>query len=212
MRSLRDADHAAFVAGGLCLFALHVHSRDWHLLYAVAGFLLTAVGMVRGILTHHSPVSSLLGFTRISGKVVLVVLAGTLLGIIAGADHRLHYAPLLFPTQIYLFSLIACSIGATEEVVYRGFIQGALQPAGPVGAVIFTSLLHTLYKCLLFMQPQLPDRVDLHFLAAATFIGGIVAGGLRILSGNVLAPITAHVFFDLIVYGDHPFAPWWVWS
>ena len=211
MRPLGDKDYAALVAGGLCLFSLHVYSTDWHLLYAVAGFLLAAFGMVRCILIHPYPVSSLMGFSRVSKKVLIFMLAGALLGIAAGADYRHYQAVPVFPAQIFIFSLVACSIGATEEVVYRGFIQGALQPSGATGAVILTSLLHTLYKCSLFMQPQLPDRVDLQFLASATFIGGLVAGGLRILSGGVLAPITAHLFYDLIVYGDYPSAPWWVW-
>jgi membrane protease YdiL (CAAX protease family) len=211
MRSLRDTDYAAFVAGGLCLFSLHIHSRDWHLLYAVSGFLLTAFGMARCILIQPGSVPLLMGFARISAKTVIFVLAGALLGIIAGADYRHYQAVSVFPTQIFVFSLVACSIGATEELVYRGFIQGALHPSGATGAVILTSLLHTLYKCSLFMQPQLPDRVDLQFLATATFMGGLVAGGLRALSGSVLAPIMAHLFYDLIVYGDYPSAPWWVW-
>ena len=211
MKPLRDTDYAACVAAGLCLFALHSYSRDWHLLYAAAGFLLTALSMVRGILIHHDPVSSLLGFCRISFKVAIFMLAGALLGIIAGAEYRHHQTVSVLPTQIFLFSLVACSIGATEEVVYRGFIQGALQSWGPTGAVIFTALLHTLYKCSLFMQPQLPDRIDLQFLASATFIGGLAAGVLRLASGSVLAPIIAHVFYDLTVYGDSPSAPWWVW-
>jgi len=204
-------DYAALVAGGLCLFSLHIHSPDWHLLYAVAGLLLAVFGVARCVLTHPEPVSSLMGFSGVSAKVVIFMLAGALLGIVAGADYRHYQAVSVFPTRIFIFSLVACSIGATEEVVYRGFIQGALQPSGAAGAVILTSLLHTLYKCSLFMQPQLPDRIDLQFLASATFIGGLVAGGLRVLSGSVLAPITAHLFYDLIVYGDYQSAPWWVW-
>jgi len=211
VKALRGTDYAAFAAGGLCLFSLYVHSRDWHLLYAAAGFLLAAFGMARGILVHPEPVSSLMGFSGISGKVAVFLFAGALLGIVAGADYRHYQAVPVFPARIFIFSLIACSIGATEELVYRGFIQGMLQPSGTTGAVILTSLLHTIYKCSLFLQPQLPDRVDLQFLASATFIGGLVAGGLRALSCSVLAPISVHVFYDLIVYGDYPSAPWWVW-
>jgi hypothetical protein len=37
-------------------------------------------------------------------------------------------------------------------------------------------------------------------------------GLMRHFSGSVLPAVTAHVLFDILVYGDWAQAPWWVWG
>lgn len=74
------------------------------------------------------------------------------------------------------------------------------------------ALLHTAYKTSLFALPPAGVETDLVFIAVCTLAGGIVFGALRQLSGSVLAPLSAHILFDLVAYSEFASAPWWVWT
>lgn len=205
-------DYVGFVVGGLFLFALHIHYRDWRISFAIGGFLLAALSIVHFIFAHPSSAASAFGFAPFSKKVPVFLLLGCAIGVAFGILYRFYYAQSVFPNTFYRFACVACLVGATEELIYRGFVQGVMRPAGKSGAVILASLFHTTYKCALFTAFPLPEGINLYFLAVATFFSGIVLGGLRQCSGSVFPAMAAHAFFDLIVYGDYFHAPWWIWS
>jgi membrane protease YdiL (CAAX protease family) len=118
----------------------------------------------------------------------------------------------LLPTTLTLFAPVAALVGATEEVVYRGYMQGRLRALGPLPAVALAALGHTAYKCALFALPGRLVGIDFGILAACTFLGGLLFGALRERAGSVLPPLVAHACFDILVYGELAHAPWWVWA
>jgi membrane protease YdiL (CAAX protease family) len=54
-------------------------------------------------------------------------------------------------------------------------------------------------------------ELNIGFLAAGTFAVGLILGVFKERSGSVWPPVTAHVLFDIVVYGEYGSAPWWVW-
>jgi len=206
-----DAGEAAVAGAGMVLFALFAHSRSAAFALSAAGLALTAAALVRGGVRSRSPLG-LFGLAPVARKTALYVPVGALLGLALGIWYRRHIGAPPLPEAFRGFALVAALIGSAEEVLYRGYVQGRLRRLGPVGVVACAALLHTAYKTALFTLPGEAMTIDLEFIVAATFIGGLVFGALRQLSSNVLAPLGAHAAFDLVVYADFAEAPWWVWS
>jgi membrane protease YdiL (CAAX protease family) len=137
--------------------------------------------------------------------------AALALGVAWGLCHRWQTGRPITPLPFTAFCLAAVAIGACEEVLYRGFLQGWVRSRGPWPAILIATAAHTAYKCSIFLLPRGPDRANLPVLAAVTLAGGIVLGLLRERLGNLAFPIAAHAAFDALAYGDLATAPWWVW-
>jgi len=83
-------------------------------------------------------------------------------------------------------------VALAEEVLLRGVLfDRALGAAGPIAAVALTSVAFALLHVPLYGVGVVP--LDLAV--------GVALGGLRLVSGGVTAPATAHVLADL--------ATWW---
>ena len=206
-----DAGEAAVAGAGMVLFALFAHSLSSPFAFSAAGLTLTAAALVRGVVQPGSPLI-LFGLAPVARKTVLYAALGAALGLALGVWYRRHIGAPALPEAFRGFALAAALIGSAEEVLYRGYVQGRVRRLGAVGAIACAALLHTAYKSALFALPGEAAMIDLEFIVAATFIGGLVFGALRQLSGNVLAPLAAHAAFDLVVYAELAEAPWWVWS
>ena len=115
------------------------------------------------------------------------------------------------PNKLHQFALVAALIGATEELIFRGFIQGRAGKINKVFGVLFASFSHSLYKCGLFLIPFFDHDVNIASLFLFTFVGGMFFGLLREVSKSVLPAIAAHAIFDILVYGQFLQSPWWVW-
>jgi membrane protease YdiL (CAAX protease family) len=97
-------------------------------------------------------------------------------------------------------ALVALAAGVGEELLFRGLVQSGLSglladsPGGPVIAIGVASLLFGLCHWLN------PTYAILAMLAGAYF------GLILLLTGNILAPITAHAAYDFLalVYLVHP--------
>jgi membrane protease YdiL (CAAX protease family) len=111
-----------------------------------------------------------------------------------------------------LLFFFAASIGASEQLLFRGYVQGRLYRLGSVPAVVLAAAAHTAYKLSLFVFLPEGVAVDYVSLAFLNFLGGIAAGTLREWSGSVIPPLAGHVLFDIMVYGENSQAPWWIWS
>jgi membrane protease YdiL (CAAX protease family) len=133
-------------------------------------------------------------------------------GAAAALAYRNHGGWTVLPQGVAGFAFVAALIGGAEEIVYRGYVQGRLRPLGVLGAIVGAAALHTAYKTALFALPPAGLATDPAFIATWTLIGGNLFGWLRQLSGNALAPLAAHIVFDLLVYGEFASAPWWVWA
>lgn len=139
-------------------------------------------------------------------------LTGFLSGILLAVLYRWYLEMSLLPlSRPHYFILVACTIGALEELVFRGFIQEYAKTINAPFSVLFSSISHTGYKCCLFITPLAASNIDIGFLAVWTFGAGILFGSLKHFSKSIGPPMIAHVMFDLFVYAEFVHAPWWVW-
>jgi membrane protease YdiL (CAAX protease family) len=202
---------AAVAAAGLCFFALFVHSGFPLVLLSASGLVAAAVAIHLSLRADASPARTW-GLGRPSRSVVLWTLVGCALGVALGLAHRFRYAADLLPGRLAPFALVAVLIGSTEELIYRGYLQGTWRRLGPAWAAVGAAAAHTAYKCSLFVLRPEGVEVSLGVLAALTFLGGLAFGALRERSGSVLPPLAAHAWFEIVVYGGLSSAPWWVWA
>ena len=95
-----------------------------------------------------------------------------------------------FPGPVWAFPVLALVVGA-EELVWRGLaIDLFSKSLGASGAVLFASLLYVL--------PQIAFRSPLLVVVALTC--GLVWGALRVRTHGLLAPLVAHLTWDLLVF------------
>jgi len=112
------------------------------------------------------------------------VLVGAWLGVrgIAG----IHLAPA--SSAMALWTPIVVAVAVAEEVALRGALFEAVRAVGGDGpALLTTTLVFALIHLPLYGTGALP--LDL--------AAGLLLGGLRIVSGGVLAPAVAHVIADI---------------
>jgi membrane protease YdiL (CAAX protease family) len=199
------------VAAGMVVFALFSHQGWPWILVGVAGLLVAAIAIEQSL--RRTPrVGALLGLDGFSQRTALLSVVGCELGAGAGLLHRWQLdLPLLPAGGLEVFAAIACLIGATEELVYRGWLQGRLRTLGWPVAVVVAAAAHAAYKSALFAWSPGSAEIDCAVVARWTFGGGVIFGLLRQVSGSVAPSMVAHAAFDLLVYGALARAPWWVW-
>lgn len=202
----------AAATAGMIVFALCSHQGLPWTAVGAAGFAIAAAAIPWSGFGAARP-AELLGLEGLSTRTVVFAVTGLAIGIIAGLYERGSLGMPLFPAGgIKAFVLVACLIGATEELIYRGWLQGRARMFGWPAAVVIAALAHAAYKTALFAWSPDGVAVDLPVMAFWTAAGGIVLGLLRVLSGSIAPPMLAHVAFDFVVYRSFAHPPWWVWS
>jgi len=195
-------------------FALAAHREAWAA-WRWAMLALAGVGRCGGWATLERPLTTVLGKVRSSHPWQMVLVMACLGVVLAIAYCRLLAQP-AFPSSIRWFAVAAAGIGLTEELLWRGWMQGALTgPLGWLTATLLAAAAHTAYKAALFVfppagEPPLPAG-SLWFLVGCTFGVGVVLGLSRVRQGTIAPAVAFHVVFDLVVYGSRATAPWWVW-
>jgi membrane protease YdiL (CAAX protease family) len=209
---IRPLVEVGLAAAMMVVFALMADRGPSWSLVSLACLVCVAVAVQDGTSRASSP-AALLGFARPSPKVLACTAAGFLVGAGGAIAYRTHLGLGPLPAAgLEPFVAVACLIGATEELLYRGYVQGRLAVLGWPAAVVLAALAHTAYKAALFAAPAATGEIDFAFISVWTFVGGIVFGMLRQGSGSVLPPVAAHAAFDLLVYGAAAQAQWWVWT
>ena len=193
------------------LFALFAHSGFPLILLAGSGLLATTLAITHSFRTVRR-LTDIFGLAPLTKAASAYLIFGCAGGAVFGMIHRVYSDMGILPAGLGRFVFAAALIGASEEVLFRGYIQGRLRRLGWIRAPIFAAVGHTVYKLALFTLPPEGIVIDYSFLAFWTFSVGLIAGILRELSGSVLPPLGGHVMFDIIVYGENISAPWWVWS
>jgi membrane protease YdiL (CAAX protease family) len=202
---------ATAASAGMVLFALAAHAPLPAFSLAIAGLFVTALAISVSLPSPGS-FGHLFGFNGLSRPVVRWSLVGLGAGVGLAVLFRQSVGRPLFLTGVHQFVLVAAAIGAAEELLFRGFVQGRLARLGWPAAVILAALAHTAYKTALFAFPPEDLVIQYGTLAFWTFLVGAVLGLTRHLSKSVLPTLTAHVLFDVFVYDDWAEAPWWVWG
>lgn len=208
----RDAIGIATASVGLVLFAWCSHQGLPWSMAGAAGLLITASAM-SWLQFGGASSASVLGLERFSRSATMFAVAGVLIGVGAGVSQRYALGIPVQPAErVEWFVVVACLIGATEEIVYRGWLLGRVRSFGWPAAVVVAAAAHAAYKTALFAWPSVPSAVDLTGIALGTFAGGIVLGVLRVMSGSLIPAVLAHMAFDFVVYASVAHAPWWVWG
>ena len=201
---------AAFLTG-ILVFTYFITGDKSSVVLALAG-----IGLSLGILVlkikSGCSLTMAFGFgSQLKGKILyagIAILAGLLLGMV----YRQSLRTGLLPQRLVWFALFASLIGSTEELIFRGFIQTNLRKINASVAVIISAAAHTIYKLVLFWSLDPGMAINFRGLVIWTFIGGIIFGTIRELSGNTVFPVISHAVFDIVVYGDNLILPWWIWS
>lgn len=194
-------------------FALTAHREAWHW-WRRGCFTAIGIALCGGWATMSHPFETTIGTNRIR-LAGLAIAAATCLAVPAalGYRHLLDKEPL--PNTLRWFALAALMIGAVEELLWRGWLQGNLSKALPAGvAIVLAAGAHTAYKTALFVFPPSGEAVRpaaaLALIAGLTLTAGMLLGIVRQWQGTVLGPMGFHMLFDLLVYGEAASAPWWV--
>jgi membrane protease YdiL (CAAX protease family) len=202
--------NATLVLAGILVFACFIHDSLPAKLLAFGGLLVCALTIVTG--SGQDAFLKILGLGELSLKGLLFTGAGMLLGTAFALFTRLHFHLSPFPGSLSLVAVVASLTGATEELVFRGYIQGRLNRVHPFFALGYAAIAHTAYKLLVIYSLGRPGEFDFLFLTRWTLLGGLVFGFLRYFSKRIYPPLAAHVLFDVLVYGGSVVLPFWVWS
>lgn len=205
---------AGTVALAMVAFALFAHRGFPLVLVSGAGLLATAV-VIGNSLRNSSRPQELAGLTEPHRRLWAPALIGSLVALAAAQLHRLQPGALPpSPRGVHLWVVLACLIGASEELVYRGWMLGRVSALGAPAAVLIAATAHAAYKTALFGLPpgSVADEFSLRSIALWTTLGGIGLGVLRTKSESVLPAMVAHMVFDAAVYSGFPAPPWWVWG
>jgi membrane protease YdiL (CAAX protease family) len=207
LHRIRDA---SVVLAGIILFAAFIHD-PWPLRgLGLAGLAGAAVWIAWSI--RHRAFLPAFGLSRPDRKILLYAIPAILLGLLLGIFTRHKFDLSTWPTTIGILALLSPCIGAGEELVFRGYMQGHLLAAGRIFSLLCASMAHTGYKIIVILSLSAPMQFDLFFLALWTFLGGLAFGVLRDLSRSSVPPVMAHAIFDIMLYGGLSAAPLWVWS
>jgi len=208
----RSLTGIAAASAGMVIFAIGAHQDLPWMAVGVGGLAIAAAAIGWSGFGVARP-AELLGLDRFSKRIAVLAVGGGLLGAAAGLSHRDTLGiPLFPPGDVEAFVVVACLIGATEELIYRGWLLGRARMFGWLAAIAIAAVAHAAYKTALFAWPSDPAPVELAEIALWTAAGGIVLGLMRLVSGSILPPMLAHVAFDFVVYRSVADAPWWVWG
>jgi len=122
---LRAAGEAGLVAAGMVAFALLSAAgtgRGWA---AGAGLVLAGLAHYLSMRTGTHPIP-LFALVRPRGWAWALVGGGAILGAALAVLYRWAWMPTVWPPDFRGFVFVAMLIGAAEETLYRGYVQGRL--------------------------------------------------------------------------------------
>ena len=195
---------------GVLLFAGFIH-YSWPMrVMALTGLLIAAAAIAWAI--RNGALLDAFGLRITNRGRLYWLLPAMAVGSAAGILVRNRFDLPLLPEYLTRLALVTPLIGAAEELIFRGFLQGYLRPIGRFFSIIYATAAHSCYKILVILSLSAPLQFDFLFLIFWTFAGGLVFGVLRDMSKNALPPVLAHALFDLLLYGGMDISPAWVWS
>lgn len=192
------------------LFGLSVRGRPLPVPIAVVSLVLAAILLWRAMAVQGGIAAAMGSWRTPRGKVLWLLFSGVV-GQLLSTYWRWALGVALVPSHFTGFAIVAALIGAIEEILFRGFVQGSILPSSPAGAVVAAAVLHTAYKLSLFVSPPSGEMVNSEILLTYTLAGGMLFGAMRGLSGSVWPCVVAHAVFDIMGYGDRAGVPSWVW-
>ena len=208
---IRQIVETTLVLIGICVFALFIHRRPAQRIVAFTA-LSAAAAVISLSISDVQSLLKYLGLSEFSKKIGVYSLVGLSLGILPALLFREISNMALLPQTLTVVAIVAPMIGITEELLFRGFLQGKLSSINIYAAIGTAAFGHTLYKFLVLRS--LPIDIGVHFpsLLAYTLLAGLMCGGLRALSRSIIPACLLHAAFDILVYGGLSTWPVWVWN
>lgn len=201
---------AIAVACSICFYGLLLHSpRVWQPLSWLA-FLLTAV-LISIILRSDEKNLTSPSLWQIPIAPALVPWFAATCALLVAMIYRYSINMLLVPAKMEWFVLLSIAIGASEELIFRGVIQGEAGRWNPVGGLFLGAVAFAGYKALLFIWPSPQNQAAPLSLFSYSLVAGIGLGYTRKVTGSIWPALIAHGIFDAWVYMETSHAPWWVW-
>jgi membrane protease YdiL (CAAX protease family) len=198
-----------FIAGLLMFICAIQMKFPWNG-FSLAGILLSGI-VVSTDIKSFTDIFVTLDLKTYSKYFCYFLVISILVGIFWGLVFR-HYLNIqLIPGKLGYFTFTAMAIGSVEELIFRGYIQKKLRNLGIAISIIVASLMHTGYKCFIFLILPAVHQTDFFYLFVWTLGVGCISGTLKEFSGNTIVPVTGHAAFDLMAYGDGMVDTWWVW-
>ena len=198
------------ISTGLWTFAVLYRGTTAMQIFAAVILLATAMLLVIVLLSHNGVLLHK-NTWRSPSESRKVLMLSILLSVALAAWYRISEQMTLFPFSIHWFVLLSVLIGATEELIFRGVLQGEASRWHATGAVYLSALAFGGYKALLFILPAPENETNVFNLFIITFLAGILLGYARKNSGSIWPCLVAHGIFDLLVYMETAKPPWWVW-
>ena len=181
-------------------FALTAHRDAW-MAWRWAFLVLAGVGICGGWVADDDPIGTIFGRPR--GKHLgWWIVSAAALAVLAAVAYRRLRGQESFPASLHWFAVVAMAIGATEELLWRGWMQGTLAKSlvcrggadipvcqenggifgrqeclphcGSVAAVLAAAGAHAAYKTTLFVFP--PDGIARQSSGALLFLAGATFG------------------------------------
>ena len=196
---------------GIIIFTYFAQQRGFLFLFSFIGLLLSVLVVVRHV-SKWKELKEAFGLNSIKKENVYFIPLSILAAVFFSLLYRYYLHLDLFPTRFITFSFLAAMIGATEEFVFRGYIQSRSREFGIVLSILIAAMTHTIYKVVLFFSLEAVEMVNIGFLAFWTMVIGLVLGVMREFSGSCFIPVIFHVIFDILVYGDGSIETWWVFG
>ena len=210
-RRIRHLTETTLVLTGICIFGLFIHGRPAQRVIALAALSIAAIVISLSISDLRS-LLKYLGLSELSRKIGVYALVGLGLGTLFALCYRGIVDGTLLPQTLTVIAVIAPIIGITEELLFRGFLQGKLVDTNIYAAIVLPTLGHTFYKYLVLRSLPLDIGTAFLPLVIYTFLAGLLWGVFRTLSGSVIPACLSHGIFDILVYGGLSTWPIWVWN
>lgn len=209
-KAISGVYRAVYLSIFLCLFSLWIQEASPLKWLGFSSLMIAAYWM--GIIQLHHPKAVFdASLWQLKRSRIWVLAVSVLIAMLVAIYSRWEDGLPIIPTGIGPFVIIAVSIGFVEELVFRGFIQGAVGYWNAKWAILISALAHAGYKACLFILPEQVIYNTPFELFIYTALAGLLFGFSRYLSGSLWPCIAAHCLFDLWVYMEQHTAPWWVW-
>lgn len=198
------------ISAGLWAFALLYRGTLAMQVLAFIALSATALIMVLVLIKNDQVLlhKSLLQWHFASAKILVYSI---IISISLALLYRYSEEMPLLPLSFNWFVILSILIGATEEFIFRGVVQGEANRWNTIGAVYLSALAFAGYKALLFILPATENETNVFDLFTLTFLAGILLGYARKNSDSLWPCLIAHGIFDLLVYMETAKPPWWVW-
>lgn len=198
------------ISTGLWTFAVLYRGTTTMQIFAAVALLATAILIVMVLLPHNAEIlnKNTWQWPSESRKVLMLSI---ILSVALATWYRISEQMKPLPLSIHWFVILSVLIGATEELIFRGVVQGEAGRWNTTGAVYLSALAFAGYKALLFILPAAENETNVFNLFTFTFLAGILLGYARKNSGSLWPCLIAHGIFDLLVYMETAKPPWWVW-